>query len=66
MPDERASSSRALTRRSRGGPDAKTICHGCMLEFDGAHCARARTSFANAQGTGWGKDIRVEWRVRID
>jgi hypothetical protein len=31
-----------------------------MLEFDGAHWARARASSTNSRGTGWGKNIRVE------
>jgi hypothetical protein len=61
-----ASSSRALTRQSRGGPDANTICHGWMLEFDGACWAKARASSTSARGTGFlGKHIRVEWRSLI-
>jgi hypothetical protein len=32
-----------------------------MLEFDGAHWAKARASSTNSRGTGfWGKNIRVE------
>src|SRR6516225_584841 len=61
-----ASSSRAATRRSRGGPDANTTCQGWMLEFDGAHTARARASSASSRGTGLlGKNSRVEWRSLI-
>ena len=39
-----ASSIRAATRRSRDAPDANTICHGWILEFDGAYWAKARAS----------------------
>jgi len=60
-----ASSSRAATRRSRDASDANTICHGWMLEFDGADWARARASVTNSRGTGCGKNIRVEWRSLI-
>src|SRR5262245_52928805 len=60
-----ASSSRALTRRSRGGPDANTKCHGWMLELDGAHTARATASSINSRGTGRGKNSRVECRSLI-
>ena len=60
-----ASSRRALTSRSRGGPDANTMCHGWMSEFDGACWARTRASSTNARGTGRGKNSRVEWRSRI-
>ena len=56
----RAVLSRTATRRSRGGPDANTICHGWMLEDDGARRASARHSSITACGTAWGKNIRVE------
>jgi hypothetical protein len=36
-----------------------------MLEFDGASWAKARASFTNSRGTGWRKNIRVEWRSLI-
>src|SRR5258706_5707773 len=52
-------------RRSGAGPDANTIRHGWMLEFDGAHRASARASLTSTRGTGWGKNIRVEWRSLI-
>src|SRR5258705_11073929 len=55
----------AAMRRSRAGPDANTIRHGWMLEFDGAHRASARASLTSTRGTGWGKNIRVEWRSLI-
>jgi hypothetical protein len=36
-----------------------------MLEFDGGYWARVRASSINTRGTGWGKNIRVEWRALI-
>ena len=41
------------------------MCHGWMLEFDGACWARTSASSTNARGTGWAKNSRVEWRSRI-
>ena len=46
-------------------PDANTICHGWMLEFDGAYWAKASASFTSSRGTGWGKNSRVESRSLI-
>ena len=51
---------RLASRRLRGGPDANTICHGWMLEFEGARWAKARDSITKSRGTGWGKNIRIE------
>jgi hypothetical protein len=33
-------------------PDANNICHGWILEFDGADWAKARASFTNSRCTG--------------
>jgi hypothetical protein len=57
-----AASNRASFEQSRAAPEANTIHHGWMFEFDGACWARARSSSTNARGTGWGKNIRVECR----
>ena len=62
----RASASRAVTRRSRAAPVANTVCHGWMLELDGARTARSNASSTSSCGTGWwGKNIRVDRRSLI-
>src|SRR3954447_15490779 len=58
-----ACSSRASTSRSRAEPDARTNCHGCTFEFEGACIASSRASRTSWRGTGLsGRKSRVERR----
>ena len=53
--------SSASTSRSRAPPEAKTTCHGWMLEFEGARMASSSASVTSSRGTGLSRrNSRVE------